>query len=523
MEGIMSKRTILFLGLSFLLLGILAACKPTCAEDALIAANALTPHGFELVDSLMPTLTWEYPDATCQPEGYRIEIYKAPEYTLFMTGGASGGSSTSWSPATNLPEHSVFWWAVYPMVGSTLGPMSNQPRFVTGPICDSATLKPPIITSPEDMAIITSTTHYVYLLNPDNCLPEGNQVQYSKDPTFADQEIYESSAAAVVWIMADMDDCTTYYIRAVANNGPVFSQWSPTTTVFTNLGGTCPTPPATAGISGTVWNDVCSVGPTGPLPATLPPGCVDNGSGGAWADAYQQPSELGIPGVTVMYGAGDCPSCGLGTVTTDDNGYFAIPSLVAGKYCLCINASDEPNIYKPGMWTLVMSGHEGWTYRHFPLFEGQYRSDQDFAWFQFPLTISKTPYSKFAFYCTSAPDLFMADFGFDTPITDTFELRFADVTYPCAIDPHNPNLMHCYGKRIEENKSVKLNLMNMTLQQVIASFETKTPICSTEPIIPGPHVFDCAKYTNPNDCGAHYQQCTWTAITDKLSLCLNNP
>jgi hypothetical protein len=513
----MSKKSGLLLGIAFIAIGLLVSCSPTCAEDALVAAHAISPSGFELVDSLTPTLTWEYPDPSCKPEGYRIEIYKAPEYTLYMTGGASGGDSTTWSPATDLPEHSVFWWTVKPIVGTTLGPMANQPRFITGPICDSAALNPPIITSPEDMEIITSSTDYIYILNPDNCLPEGNQVQYSKDPTFADQETYESSVPAVVWIMGDLDDCTYYYLRAIANNGPVYSQFSPTTTIFTNINGLCPTPPATASISGTVWNENCSVGPTGPMPAPLPEGCVDNGGGGAWADAIQQPGEPGIPNVTVMYGKGDCPSCGLGTVETDANGYYTITALQAGKYCLCINAEDNPNIILDGMWTLKMSGHEGWTYRHFPLFEGQYRSDQDFAWWHYPETVGPSSFNEFSFYCTSDPDLFMADFTFGKPVTDTLELRFAEVKYPCMIDPHNSNLVHCYGKRIDENQSVKLTLQDMSSQTKVASFDTKTPICGIEPITP--QKVNCAQY-NMNQCPLQ-AECKWVFSSFGPGFCQN--
>ena len=511
----MSKHGFLLIIVAFIGLGLLVSCKPVCSPETLVAPTAINPTAWELVDSLTPTFAWEYPDTTCLPEGYRIEIYQAPAYDEFMTGGATGGTSTAWAPASDLLPHSVYYWKVLPIVGTTLGPASYPHRFVTGPVCDTSTLNPPIIVSPEDMEIITTDPFYVWLQEPDLCLPEGHDVQASQDPTFSDIETYESTIPALAWIFGDLEDCSTYYIRSVANNGPIFSDYSDSTTVFTNLAGLCPTPPMEAAVSGTVWNDECSIGPTGPLPATLPDGCVDNGSGGAWADAYQQPSEHGIRDVQVMIGKGYCPSCGLGTAMTDNQGEYFFPGLQAGGYCLCIKAEDNDSIPLPGMWTLVMSGHEDWTYRHFFLTEGQNLTGQDFAWFHFPSETKSLSYSKFSFYCADQPLMFMADFSFDDPPKDTFELRFAEVVYPCSIDQYDPNLLHCFGSRIEQNRPVVLNLWDFQEQKNIATIETKTPDCTIENITE-----DCSRF-NENECDQHKDVCYWTREPNKGFICKN--
>jgi hypothetical protein len=135
------------------------------------------------------------------------------------------------------------------------------------------------------------------------------------------------------------------------------------------------------------------------------------------------------------------------------------------------------------------------------------------------VTIIKTPYYKFAFYCTSNPDLFMADIAFDIPIEHTFELHFGDIVYPCSIDPRYTNLMHCYGERDGENESVKLNLWDLTFQQNIASIEAQTPICSIETVTPRPFEFSCAKYTNQPDCEAQIDLCHWIQTSPTVGHC----
>jgi hypothetical protein len=123
------------------------------------------------------------------------------------------------------------------------------------------------------------------------------------------------------------------------------------------------------------------------------------------------------------------------------------------------------------------------------------------------VTILKTPYSKFVFYCTSNPDLFMADIAFEIPIEDTFELYFDDMVYPCSIDPHYSNLMHCYGDRVRENQPVKLNLRDMTSQQDIASFEAKTPICIIEPVVSVRG--ECGRHKTRTECLVQSDICHW--------------
>ena len=168
----------------------------------------------------------------------------------------------------------------------------------------------------------------------------------------------------------------------------------------TNLCMDCPTPsetpevqtqgePASAMISGWVWNDLCDSGKDGqPTPATTPAGCVkeDSPLGPYHADGELSPDEPLIEGIVVTLGEGECPSTGLAeysTIVTDLS--YSFSGLKAGTYCVSIDPQREPNfsILRPGVWTYpaVTEGEIGTTVT---LAEGEYKGMVNFGWdFQF--------------------------------------------------------------------------------------------------------------------------------------------
>jgi hypothetical protein len=138
-----------------------------------------------------------------------------------------------------------------------------------------------------------------------------------------------------------------------------------------------------ASVFGNVWHDMCAYSPGDPVPDPLSEGCILDQWGNVHADAVRQPDEPGIPGVIVDIGPGDCPSAGLATSVTDENGYYSFTGLPAGKYCLRIDPDHgSPNeaILLPGSWTFIPSGHEGMTFRAITLTANHTLPGQDFGW-----------------------------------------------------------------------------------------------------------------------------------------------
>jgi hypothetical protein len=360
---------------------LLAGCKPICDTDSLMAPVLDSPANWSYVGSTMPELQWTYPDDSCTPEGYRIDLLGGPAYSTDLSGG-TGDPDTTWYPGEPLQSSSQYKWRVTPINGTTLGPSSEWHRFFTPPACGSDPLNAPIVDTPEDGETVATPNVMIGLVMP-GCLPDGTGVEVSLDPTFSDQTPFFDGIPALNWLSADLEDCSTYFVRAYSTRGDTEIEYSDVNTFFTDFTGTCPPPETSSAIGGIVWLDECDV-PMGTVPATIPDNCVLDHTGTiVYGDGIRQPGENGIPDVTVNLGEGYCPSTGLATAVTDEDGLYLFPDLTPGRYCISINAEDNDALQKPGMWTRYLSGHEGWTYHMIVLLPDVLAYDNDFGWYPF--------------------------------------------------------------------------------------------------------------------------------------------
>jgi hypothetical protein len=112
--------------------------------------------------------------------------------------------------------------------------------------------------------------------------------------------------------------------------------------------------PASASISGRVWDDQCSL-PLGEVPSQAPqdPGCVALPDGTYQANALREPGELGLTGLRVVLASGECPGTPVAETTSGADGAFAFGSLPAGVYCVTLDANDPSNVgmLGSGRWT----------------------------------------------------------------------------------------------------------------------------------------------------------------------------
>ena len=375
-----------------ILLLVLSGCgpsggTPTCATASLQAPLLASPALWGVVDSLSPSLSWTYPDSTCNPQGYAIHLESGPFFTDSL-GGGTGNPSTSWSPGSPLQPAGEYNWTVQAINGSSLGPVSTNRFFFTGPLCDPAVTQIQYATllQPADGAVINTLQPALIWQYPFGCLSKSYRVDLSTDPTFADTSLSGATGnPSTRWYPGDpLADCTTYFWKVRPFNdsslGPVSEIW----TFRTNASGTCAAE-APAIVRGVLWFDQCPLAAdTLPIPNPLPAGCIVDGWG-IDADAIHQAGEPPILGVPVKVYSPNYFGTVVASAVTNMNGMYQI-SLPPGKYALTIDADLYPQFLGDTHWTspkgLALAD------RQIYLAAGQILTGQDFGRYQF---IGSTP------------------------------------------------------------------------------------------------------------------------------------
>jgi len=402
---------------------------PVCATEDLVAPDLVQPmNGAIINDQSPPLLIWDYPE-DCVPMGYRVEFSSDPTFTDTSMFGGTGNPDTRWSPWPAVADCTRYYWRIAGINDTTLGPLSATYTFrleesacppetsgiinglVFHDMCGMPEFGPPI---PE--IIPAGCVVYMGGITPDAVYSEGVEpglanviVRLGSGPCPSSNlgEVTTSSDGSFSFFglpageyCVSVDSLEEHNLNQLIPGG-----WStPSNGIGNrlaywelNLGEGETLPPARFGwdwqflpgwgvyatVSGNVWHDRCSVVPgTDPIPDPLPDGCIVDEYGVVHADGIRQPDEPGIEDIYVGIGVGACPSYDWVQVPTDSEGdyIFLVPS--PGEYCLRVNAEALMNmdILLPGRWTMVPSGHMGYTFRHINLGLTEVLPDQDFGW-----------------------------------------------------------------------------------------------------------------------------------------------
>jgi hypothetical protein len=180
-----------------------------------------------------------YPDASCDPESYRVTLEKAPLYPADL-GGNNGSPDTFWTPATALDPHSEYRWTVAAQVGATAGPANESKHFFTGPTCTAGQLPTPTLMAPANGAVLTDNQVVLTINYPGECLPPGARIDLATDAGFVHTTAITQVEPIMDWYLEPLEDCTTYFWRAASVSGSTLSPYSGPSSFSTNFSGTCP-------------------------------------------------------------------------------------------------------------------------------------------------------------------------------------------------------------------------------------------------------------------------------------------
>ena len=491
-----------------LLLSTLTACEMPVTCDTpgeLVAPVQESPAMWEVVDSLTPTLSWSNP-GDCNPDRYLLKLY----YMGGESGHNTDGPSLSYTMASPLEPGTEYAWTVQPRLDSSFGPIAGRNYFFTGPMCDTSTLVAPNLLEPANGAIINDDYPSLKWDYPDPCLPPSYAVFLSTDPSFTDTSLNGGTGnPSTRWGPGDhLDDCTEYFWRVAPWYGTEIGPLSTTYSFYVDESSSCffvAEPSITiVDISGIVFHDMCPIDPGGLIPTSLPKGCAEDEWGEVHADGIHQVDEPGIEGIVVELGTGPCPSSGLDTTVTDAKGFYSFKAQTPGEYCISVNAEDPINapILLSGQWTLIPSGHMGFTYRHITPEAGEDKTKQDFGW-DYAGSLAPCPFFKLDSdaFCRAGPSQ-----------------AFHEVT----IGAEGASLP--VAGRIQDNSwlLVQMGDISCWVSEVVGSTEcdlSEVPVLNPpDPTrVPQPEEEEepyCTQFTNEKDCNAHSNDgCKWNRQT----------
>ena len=129
--------------------------QPECAADALVAPVLISPANGATV-SPDPLLAWSYPDETCQPYSYKIDISEDAAFTDIGWGFATldyNETSRQWP----LPPGKCYYWRALAYVPDVNGPASPAWTFCIEGATPTPTPAPALATPTPAPALATPT------------------------------------------------------------------------------------------------------------------------------------------------------------------------------------------------------------------------------------------------------------------------------------------------------------------------------------------------------------------------------
>lgn len=191
--------------------------EPVCDPGTLTAPALENPPFGGIFERGYSSLEWSYPDSTCIPESYRVELSEDRDFADTSLFGGTGNPSTRWGPGDPLEPATQYYWRIAPFTDGVLGPFSSRSTFFTDPVCDPGSVSAPALNAPADGSVLATDTPMLEWSHPDSsCAPDGVRVELATSPDMSSDLIVSDfpDGVTTAWVPSPpLDDCQTYYWR----------------------------------------------------------------------------------------------------------------------------------------------------------------------------------------------------------------------------------------------------------------------------------------------------------------------
>ena len=222
---------------------------PACDAASLVAPQPSFPDGFMFVFDA-PSFQWAYPDATCVPPGYHLQVSTSADFSTLALDQTLASPARNARPASELTNCGMYHWRVAASNGGVDGPFSASRTFSTNlgaactDTCTEAQLGAPQPISPAPYAnvglaptegLVPGLLEWWY---PAPCLAEGFGIHLSTTADFSGPSlgggVHPVTVTGGNWTPAlPLEPATQYYWEVFAGIGTTFGPPSPLRSFFT--------------------------------------------------------------------------------------------------------------------------------------------------------------------------------------------------------------------------------------------------------------------------------------------------
>lgn len=209
---------------------------PICTSGSLVAPDPLFPYEGQEFWYEVPTYEWDYPDLSCTPEGYHLQVSSSYDFSTLALDIREANTSPFWLPEFTLEDCGFYYWRVAAYVGGTDGPFSPPISFEMNklgtcalPACtDPLDIPQPVLISPGVYEIVDTVLPVLEWNNPGPCDPEGYAVRLSVDYDFSDSSLFGGTGStATSWIPGtDLELNTQYWWKIAGGMGTTVGDFS---------------------------------------------------------------------------------------------------------------------------------------------------------------------------------------------------------------------------------------------------------------------------------------------------------
>ena len=438
---------------------LIIACIP-CTTDTIQPPTSLSPGGDAVVNNASPDLSWAN-GGLCTVGGYTINVASDPGLMADkVLHDDTDGNTTTFTTDTNfLADCTQYYWAVNTWSGIA-SDKSNITLFKTDftgtcPPLAACTGKPPkpILSVPAFGNSTASHPQLIWLPGEPACAVDSYHYEVADSALFTNIVLSgDTTGTSVVTDTAYLpNDCQYYFWRVTAHKG--------TESTTSDIG------IFTSQFTGMCEYFGCNASQiVAPILVEPTEAEVVNTQRPQFVWHYN--TDICIPDHFVVL-VSELPDLSVSLEHTQTTGKTSWIPLYDGNFKDCTKY----------YWNVT-----AWHWNH-----TTYASSETGTFFtNFTGFCPISGFSKFnikslSFYCADQPVSFMTDFSFDQAVQGNFEAHVSGETYPCVHSRLDPSRLVCYGKRLQENKPVTIELWDLDTNQMVQTIDSKTPVCINEP------------------------------------------